>query len=295
MQLGFIGLGIMGKPMVRNLLRAGYSVLVWNRSQAAVDQCVADGAVAATPRELGERCDVVLTMLPDSPQVRQVVLEDPGIAAYLRPGTVLIDCSSINPVASREIAAALAERGVEMLDAPVSGGEPKAVDGTLAFMVGGKEAVLQQVRPVLEAMGSSVVHCGAVGAGNTTKLANQILVACHIQALAEALSLAQKAGVDPAVVVQAIRGGLAGSAVMEAKAAMMLSGDDRPGFKAALHRKDLDNVLACAGSVGAYVPMTAAAQQVLRWLDANGGGQSDHSAMARYYETLDGLRLGRTE
>lgn len=294
MKIGFIGLGIMGKPMVRNILKAGYrEVLVWNRSPKSMEEVVADGAIASTPREIGETCDVVITMLPNSPQVKEVMLGETGVAAYMKPGAVFIDCSSINPVASQEIAAVLAARGVEMLDAPVSGGEPKAIDGTLSFMVGGKQTVFDAYKPLLLTMGASAVRCGEVGAGNTTKLANQIIVACNIQALSEALMLAKKAGVDPELVFQAIRGGLAGSTVMEAKAPMMIGGNDKPGFKIDLHIKDLNNALDCAHSVGAPVPMTAQVQEILQWLHNHEGGQKDHSAIAQYYEYLTGTTLGQ--
>ena len=294
MKIGLIGLGIMGKPMVRNILKAGYrEVLVWNRSSKSMEEVVADGAIASTPREIGETCDVVITMLPNSPQVKEVMLCETGVAAYMKPGAVFIDCSSINAVASQEIAAVLAARGVEMLDAPVSGGEPKAIDGTLSFMVGGKQAVFDAYKPLLLTMGASAVRCGEVGAGNTTKLANQIIVACNIQALSEALMLAKKAGVDPELVFQAIRGGLAGSTVMEAKAPMMIGGNDKPGFKIDLHIKDLNNALDCAHSVGAPVPMTAQVQEILQWLHNHEGGQKDHSAIAQYYEYLTGTTLGQ--
>ena len=294
MKIGFIGLGIMGKPMVRNILKAGYrEVLVWNRSPKSMEEVVADGAIASAPREIGETCDVVITMLPNSPQVKEVMLGETGVAAYMKPGAVFIDCSSINPVASQEIAAVLAARGVEMLNAPVSGGEPKAIDGTLSFMVGGKQTVFDAYKPLLLTMGASAVRCGEVGAGNTTKLANQIIVACNIQALSEALMLAKKAGVDPELVFQAIRGGLAGSTVMEAKAPMMIGGNDKPGFKIDLHIKDLNNALDCAHSVGAPVPMTAQVQEILQWLHNHEGGQKDHSAIAQYYEYLTGTTLGQ--
>ncbi len=294
MKIGFIGLGIMGKPMVHNILKAGYEdVLVWNRSQAAVDVCVSYGAFSSTPREIGESCDVVITMLPNSPQVKEVMLGENGVASYMKPGSVFIDCSSINPVASKEIAKVLSAKGVEMLDAPVSGGEPKAIDGTLSFMVGGKKEVFEAHKDLLLTMGASAVLCGEVGAGNTTKLANQIIVACNIRAVAEALTLAQKAGVDPEAVFQAIRGGLAGSTVMDAKAPMMIAGNDKPGFKIDLHIKDLNNVLDCAHSVGAPVPMTASVMEIMQWLHTNGHGQCDHSAIAKYYEYLTGIQIGR--
>ena len=294
MKIGLIGLGIMGKPMAKNMLKGGYTdLLVSDLNKAAVEEVVACGAKAATNKEIGETCDVVLTMLPNSPHVKSVMLGENGVAAYMRPGTVFIDMSSINPVASKEIAAVLAEKNIEMMDAPVSGGEPKAIDGTLSFMVGGKQEVFDTYKPLLETMGASVVRCGDVGAGNTTKLANQIIVACNIQALAEALTLAQKAGVDPELVFKAIRGGLAGSTVMNAKAPMMIEGNDKPGFKIDLHIKDLNNALDCAHSVGAPVPMTASVQEILQWLHNNDCGQNDHSAIAKYYEHLTGIKIGR--
>lgn len=293
MKIGLIGLGIMGKPMAKNLLKAGYDLTVSDLNQASVDEIVAAGAKAATNAEIGETCDVVLTMVPNSPQVKAVMLGEDGVAAHMKPGSVFIDMSSINPVASKEIAAELAKRGIEMLDAPVSGGEPKAIDGSLSFMVGGKQEVFDTYKPLLETMGASVVRCGDVGAGNTTKLANQIIVACNIQALAEALTLAQKAGVDPELVFQAIKGGLAGSTVMNAKAPMMIAGNDKPGFKIDLHIKDLNNALDCAHTVGAPLPMTAEVQEVLQWLHNNGKGQADHSAIAQYYEKLTGIEIGR--
>ena len=293
MKIGLIGLGIMGKPMAKNLLKAGYDLTVSDLNQAAVDEVVAAGAKAATNAVIGETCDVVLTMVPNSPQVKAVMLGEDGVAAHMKPGSVFIDMSSINPVASKEIAAELAKKGIEMLDAPVSGGEPKAIDGTLSFMVGGKQEVFDKYKDLLGAMGASVVRCGEVGAGNTTKLANQIIVACNIQALAEALTLAQKAGVDPASVFAAIKGGLAGSTVMNAKAPMMIEGNDKPGFKIDLHIKDLNNVLDCAHAVGAPVPMTAEVQEILQWLHNRGEGQKDHSAIAHYYEYLTGIEIGR--
>ena len=293
MKLGLIGLGIMGKPMAKNLLKAGYELLVNDRNEANVAEVVAAGATAATQPEIGDTCDVVMTMLPNSPQVKEVMLTPGGVAEHMRPGTTFIDMSSINPVVSKEIAAVLEAKGIDMLDAPVSGGEPKAIDGTLSFMVGGKQEVFDKYKDLLGCMGASVVRCGDVGAGNTTKLANQIIVACNIQALAEALTLAQKAGVDPQLVFEAIKGGLAGSTVMNAKAPMMIAGDEKPGFKIDLHIKDLNNALDCAHAIGAPVPMTAEVQEVLQWLHNNGEGQHDHSCIAHYYEKLTGIQIGR--
>lgn len=294
MKIGFIGLGIMGKPMAKNILKSGIGELYVNtRNKSVVEELVTAGAAYATYQELGEKCDVILTMLPNSPQVKSVMLGENGVANSMRPGSVFIDMSSINPVASKEIAAALAEKGVDMLDAPVSGGEPKAIDGSLSFMVGGKQEIFDTYKPLLLTMGTSVVRCGEVGAGNTTKLANQIIVACNIQALSEALTLAQKAGVDPELVFQAIKGGLAGSTVMNAKAPMMIAGNDKPGFKIDLHIKDLNNALDCAHTVGAPVPMTAQVQEIMQWMHNHEGGQKDHSAIAQYYEYLTGIQIGR--
>lgn len=289
MKIGLIGLGIMGKPMAKNLLKAGYDLTVSDLNRSAVEEAVAAGAKSASNAEIGADCGVVLTMLPNSPQVKAVMLGEDGVAVHMKPGSTLIDMSSIDPMVSKEIASELEKRGIEMLDAPVSGGEPKAIDGTLSFMVGGKREVFDRHKELLGAMGASVVHCGGVGAGNTTKLANQIIVACNIQALSEAMTLAKMAGVDPHLVFQAIRGGLAGSTVMESKAPMMLEGNDRPGFKIDLHIKDLNNALDCAHSVGAPVPMTAQVQEVFQWLHSHGCGGDDHSSIIKYYRMLTGL------
>lgn len=293
MKIGFVGLGIMGKPMAKNLLKAGYEVWVNNRSAGPMEELAACGARKSSRKELAENCDIVMTMLPNGPQVKEVMLGEQGVASFMHAGQIFVDCSSISPVVSKEIARVLAEKGIEMLDAPVSGGEPKAIDGTLSFMVGGKQEVFDVCREILLSMGASAVRCGEVGAGNTTKLANQIIVACNIQAVAEAFTLAQKAGVDPELVFRAIRGGLAGSTVLDAKGPMMLSGNDKPGFKIDLHIKDLNNALDCAHTVGAPVPMTAAVQEILQWLHSRDCGQSDHSAIAKYYEYLTDIQLGR--
>lgn len=293
MKIGLIGLGIMGKPMGLNMLKAGFDLTVSDLNQDSVAELVKAGAKSATNKEIGSTCDVVMTMLPNSPQVKSVMLGDQGVAQFMKEGAVFIDMSSINPMASKEIAEALAPKKVQMLDAPVSGGEPKAIDGSLSFMVGGDKKVFDAHKNILDSMGASVVLCGDVGAGNTTKLANQIIVACNIRAVAEALTLAQKAGVDPALVFDAIKGGLAGSTVMNAKAPMMLEGNDKPGFKIDLHIKDLNNALDCAHSVGASVPMTASVQEILQWLHNNGCGNNDHSAIAKYYEHLTDIKIGR--
>lgn len=291
MNIGFIGLGIMGKPMVRNLLKAGHKVWVHNRSKGPEEELARDGAIPASYQDLAANAQLIFTMLPNGPQVKEVLLGPEGLGQYLRKGQTVIDCSSISPVAAREIAGELEAKGVDMLDAPVSGSDVKAKDGTLAFMVGGRESVFDACKPILLQMGASAVRCGEVGAGNTTKLCNQIIVACNIQALAEALTLAKAAGVDPQLVFQAIRGGLAGSTVMEAKSPMMLSGDDTPGFKVDLHLKDLANVADCAHAVGAPIPLTAQVTEVMQWLHTQGKGDADHSALSQYYERLTGRKL----
>lgn len=293
MKIGFIGLGIMGKPMVKNIVKGGFTdVMVNGRHQEVLDELAELGITSGSYEEIGKSCDVVMTMLPNSPQVKEVMLGEGGVGSFMKEGSILIDMSSINPVASKEIAEALAKRGVDMIDAPVSGGEPKAIDGSLSFMVGGKEELVEKYTPLLKTMGASVVRCGEIGAGNTTKLANQIIVACNIQTLSEALTLAKKAGVDPNLVFAAIRGGLAGSTVMDAKAPMMLSGNDKPGFKIDLHIKDLNNALDCAHTVGSPVPMTAEVMEIMQWLHSHEGGNKDHSAIAQYYEFMTGMKLG---
>jgi len=294
MKLGLIGLGIMGKPMARNLLKAGYDLTVYDINKGPVKEVVEAGArEAADVREIGANCDIIMTMLPDSPHVKSVVLGEGGLIETIREGSVFIDMSSINPVASQEISAELEKKGVKMLDAPVSGGEPKAIDGTLAFMVGGPQDVFDKCKPILEAMGSSVVRCGDIGAGNTTKLANQIIVALNIAAVSEAFMLAEKAGVDPQLVFEAIRGGLACSTVMEAKAPMIMAGNFKPGFKIDLHIKDLNNALSAGHSVGSPLPLTAQVMEMLQVLRIDGCGQDDHSAIAKYYEKLANTKIGR--
>ena len=290
MKIGFIGLGIMGKPMSKNLMKAGHELVVFDLNQDAVAEVVAAGATGAeSAKAVAEQCPLIITMLPNSPHVEAVVCGKDGVLEGAKPGTDIIDMSSIAPLASKAIAEKCAAAGVNMMDAPVSGGEPKAIDGTLSFMVGGKQEVFDQYKDILGAMGTSVVRCGDVGAGNTTKLANQIIVACNIQALSEALTLAKMAGVDPELVFQAIRGGLAGSTVMNAKAPMMIEGNDKPGFKIDLHIKDLNNALDCAHTVGSPLPMTAAVQEIFQWLHNNGCGQDDHSSIIKYYKKLTGI------
>lgn len=285
MKIGFIGLGIMGKPMSKNLLKAGYDLVVMDRSQAPVDELVKLGAKAAgTPKEVAAQSEVIITMLPNSPQVKEVVLGADGVIEGARPGVTVIDMSSIAPLVSREIAAELAEKGIELLDAPVSGGEPKAIDGTLSVMVGGKQEIFDKCYDIMKTMAGTVVRTGAVGAGNITKLANQVIVAINIAAVSEALTLASKAGVEPELVYQAIRGGLAGSTVLEAKAPMMMDRNFKPGFRINLHIKDLTNVLETSHEVGVPLPLTAAVMEMMQALKVDGLDGEDHSSLVKYYE-----------
>ncbi|NLD59809.1 MAG: 2-hydroxy-3-oxopropionate reductase [Clostridiales bacterium] len=292
MRIGFIGLGIMGKPMARNLLKAGHELVVYDVLKANVDLLAAGGALAgASSRDVAERCDLIITMVPDGPQVIEVVLGENGVLEGARPGATVIDMSSIDPQVSQRVCAACREKGVHMIDAPVSGGEPKAIDGTLSIMVGGDGKVFERFKDVLLQMGASAVWCGEIGAGNTTKLANQIIVALNIAALSEALLLATRAGVDPERVFHAIKGGLAGSTVMNAKAPMLLDRNFKPGFKIDLHIKDLNNALSAGHAVGAPLPLTAQVMEMMQTLHHDGCGQDDHSALAKYYEKICGAKI----
>ena len=295
MKLGFIGLGIMGKPMVRNLLKCGHEVVVFDVIKESVDISVKDGAKAvASPRAVAAECPIIITMLPNSPHVKAVVMGENGVLEGAKAGTILIDMSSIAPLASQEIEKACAAKGVKMIDAPVSGGEPKAIDGTMSIMVGGDKAVFDQVKDdILLKMGGSAVYCGGIGAGNTTKLANQVVVAVNIAAVAEAFTLAKKANVDPTLVFDAIKGGLAGSTVMNAKGPMMIDSNFKPGFKIDLHIKDLNNALDTGHGVGSPLPLTAMVMEMMQTLRADGFGQDDHSALAKYYAKVSGTRIGK--
>lgn len=287
MKIGFIGLGIMGKPMSKNLVKKGHDVVVFDLNKSSVDEVVALGAKRGeSGKDVAIRSDIVITMLPNSPQVKAVVLGAGGVAEGLKKGAILIDMSSIAPLASKEIAAKLAENNVEMLDAPVSGGEPKAVDGTLSIMVGGKEEIFNKCKDLLLDMGASAVLCGDIGAGNVTKLANQVIVALNIAAMSEAFMLATKVGVSPELVYNAIRGGLAGSAVLDAKGPMVMNRNFKPGFKVDLHIKDLANALETGAEVGAPMLLTSQVMEMLRNIKADGEGQSDHSAIVKFYEKL---------
>lgn len=287
MKVGFIGLGIMGRPMSKNLVKAGHELVVFDFNKEAVADLVSCGAEAAeNGKEVAQKCDVVITMVPNSPHVRAAVLGENGVADGAHEGSVVIDMSSIDPTESKAIGAELAKKGIEMLDAPVSGGEPKAIDGTLSVMVGGKKELFDKYYDLLMVMAGSVVYVGELGAGNVAKLANQIVVAVNIAAVSEALTFAKKAGADPELVYQAIRGGLAGSTVMDAKAPMMLNRNFKPGFRIELHIKDLNNALNAAHSISSPVPLTAQLMEIMQFLKSEGYDKEDHSSIVKYYEKI---------
>lgn len=292
MKIGFIGLGIMGKPMSKNLVKAGHELVVCDFNKDAVAELVEMGAKqAANGAEVAKECDVVITMLPNSPHVRSVALGENGIVDGAHEGSVLIDMSSIDPTESKKIGEELAKKGIEMLDAPVSGGEPKAIDGTLSVMVGGKKDLFDKYYDMLMVMAGSVVYVGELGSGNVAKLANQIVVAVNIAAVGEALAFAKKAGTDPELVYQAIRGGLAGSTVMDAKAPMMLSRNFKPGFRIELHIKDLNNALNAAHAISAPVPLTGQLMEMMQALRADGYEKDDHSSLVKFYEKIGNVTV----
>lgn len=287
MKIGFIGLGIMGRPMAKNLLKAGHQLVVADFNQDAVADLVSCGAAAAANgAEIASQAEVIITMVPNSPHVRAAVLGEGGIIETAKPGTVVIDMSSIDPTESKAIGAELAKKDVEMLDAPVSGGEPKAIDGTLSVMVGGKKELFDKYYDMLMVMAGSVVYVGELGSGNVAKLANQIVVAVNIAAVSEALTFAKKAGTDPELVYQAIRGGLAGSTVMDAKAPMILERNFKPGFRIELHIKDLNNALNAAHAISSPVPLTGQLMEIMQALKADGNEKDDHSSIVKYYEKI---------
>lgn len=287
MKLGFIGLGIMGKPMARNLINKGYEVTVFDINEAAVQQLKQDGAGEAhSPKEVAQGSEVIFTMLPKTEHVKSVIYGKNGIMEGAQEGSIIVDMSSITPVASKEIAAALDEKGLHMLDAPVSGGEPKAIDGTLAFMVGGKEEIFEKVKPVLECMGTAITLVGDHGCGTTAKLANQIMVNVNIAAMSEALVLAAKAGIDIKKMYEAIRGGLAGSAVLDAKVPLILERNFVAGGRIDINLKDLTNVMDTAHSIGVPIPLTSQVLEMFHALKVEGKEADDHGGLVQYYEKL---------
>jgi 2-hydroxy-3-oxopropionate reductase len=278
--IGFVGLGIMGKPMARNLLDAGFDLTVHSRSPAPVDELVAAGAKkAASPREVAAASGITITMLPDTPDVEDVLLGPDGVRAGATPGSLVIDMSSVDPGPTRAIAAILAERDVTMLDAPVSGGERGAIDGTLSIMVGGDDSAFERAMPIFDVVGANIVHIGPSGAGQVAKACNQLVVAATIEAVAEALLLAERFGVDAAKVRQALLGGFAGSKILEVHGQRMLDRTFDPGFRIRLHRKDARIVEHAAKDTGSPIPAFAVvAEQLQRAVDA-GDGERDHSGL----------------
>jgi 2-hydroxy-3-oxopropionate reductase len=284
----------MGKPMSKNLLKAGHTLVVFDVVAGPLAELTEAGAARGEScADTAARSDVIITMLPDGPEVETAVLGPGGVLEGARAGSTVVDMSSISPIVAQKVAAACAAKGVEFLDAPVSGGEPKATDATLAIMVGGKAEVFEKVLPILQKLGSSVTLTGPVGAGNVTKLANQIMVACNIAAMGEALVLATRAGLDPEVVFNAVKGGLAGSTVLNAKAPMVIARNFKPGFRIKLHQKDLRNALLAAESMKVSLPFTALAQQMLMALMNEGKGDLDHSAIVTFIEGMAGIEVKR--
>ena len=287
--VGFIGLGIMGRPMARNLLKAGHALVVHSRSQGPVDEIVKLGAKAAgSPKDVAAQCDVLITMLPNSPDVEQVALGPNGIIEGARRGLIFADLSTISPIVSKKVGKALEARGVAMLDAPVSGGEKGAIDGALSIMVGGDKAVFEKVLPIFQTMGKTITLLGPLGFGGFTKLANQIIVAVNLTALAEALTLGKKAGLDRELLLTALAGGLAGSKCLDQKKPNYLAGAYNPGFKIDLHYKDLGLIMESASALGVPVPTTAVVQQLFNAMRVKGRGGLDHSGVITLLEDLAG-------
>lgn len=285
--IGFIGLGIMGKPMAQNLLKAGYSLVVLNRHQKVTDELVTQGARSAErAQDVAAQSDVVITMLPDSPQVEEVLVSSGGVFEGVHKGQVVIDMSTISPVVTKQLAAQLAERGVTLLDAPVSGGDKGAIAGTLSIMVGGDAEVFSRCLPIFQALGKTIVHVGESGAGQVVKACNQIVVALTIEAVSEALVLGSKAGVEPTKILQVLGGGLAANRVMELRGEGMLTHNFAPGFRIRLHHKDLGIALGAGKAYGVPLPVTALVEQMLVALEVEGRGDLDHSALLTYLEDM---------
>ena len=292
-RVGFVGLGIMGKPMARNMMEAGYELTVHNRSPEKAEKLGEAGAtVAATPGEAAENSDVVITMLPDSPQVREVVAGEDGVLEGISQGSLVVDMSTISPVVTEELAEAVKQKGASMLDAPVSGGDVGAIEGTLSIMVGAEEADFERAKPLFEAMGTTITHVGPVGTGQVTKAANQIVVALTIEAVSEALVLGSRGGVAPEKILEVLSGGLAGNKVMEVKREKFLSHTFEPGFRSELHHKDLGIALAAGREYGVVLPVTAVVDQMLLSMRRKGWGGEDHSALLRVIEDLSQHEIG---
>jgi 2-hydroxy-3-oxopropionate reductase len=286
-RVGFVGLGIMGKPMATNLMDAGYKLTVHNRSPEKANELGEAGAsVANSPKEVAENADIIITMLPDSPQVSEVVAGEEGVLEGITEGSLIVDMSTISPVVTEELSEAVKEKGASMLDAPVSGGDVGAIEGTLSIMVGGEEADFHRAKPLFEAMGKTITHVGPVGAGQVTKAANQVVVALTIEAVCEALVLGSAGGVAPEKILDVLSGGLAGNKVMEVKREKFLSHRFDPGFRSELHHKDLGIALAAGREYGVVLPVTAIVDQMLLAMRKKGWGGEDHSALLRVIEDL---------
>lgn len=295
-RVGFIGLGIMGSPMARNLLQKGFQVTVFDLNQGAVDQLATEGATPATSgKEVAQNSDYVITMLPKGEHVRMAVFGENGVMEGASKGLIIVDMSSVSPVDSKEMAILAAAQGVHFLDAPVSGGEPKAIDGTLAIMVGGESAQFEEVKPVLQAMGSDIVLVGDSGCGTTAKLANQIIVNLNIAAVSEALTLASKAGIDIDKMYQAIRGGLAGSTVMDAKIPMILDRNFKAGGRVDINLKDLTNVMNTAHELSVPLPLSSQLLEIFHSLKADGKEALDHASIVQHYEKMANVTVERKE
>ena len=291
-KIGFIGLGVMGKPMARNLLQAGYPLAAHDVIRSAVGELVKEGAREAfSPREIAQWADIIITMVPDGAALEAVIFGESGVLEGIGPGRILIDMSSVEPRVSKKMAEALALKGAEMLDAPVSGGEPGAVAGTLSIMAGGKKNVFERVQPVFEVLGNGGLLIGPIGSGNIAKLANQIMVAINLISVAEGLVFAAKAGANPRLVFEAVKDGLAGSNCLNAKAPMILARNFKPGARLEIHIKDLHNALTAGHEVGAPLPFAALAMEVMQALKALGEGQIDHGGVIRYFERLAGIEV----
>jgi 2-hydroxy-3-oxopropionate reductase len=293
-KVGFIGLGIMGGPMAKNLMEADHELVLYNRTREKAEELAGDGAagVAASPREVAEGSDIVVTMLPDSPQVREVITGEHGVLEGLKEGALVVDMSTISPVVTEELAEKVKEKGASMLDAPVSGGDVGAIEGTLSIMVGGEEGDFERARPLFDVMGKTVTHVGPTGAGQVTKAANQIVVALTIEAVSEALVLGSRGGVSPQKILDVLGGGLAGNKVMEVKREKFLSHTFDPGFRSELHHKDLGIALAAGREYGVALPVTAIVDQMLLSMKRKGWGGEDHSALLRVIEDLSQHEIG---
>lgn len=294
-KIGFIGLGVMGRPMSRNLMKAGYELVVHNRSQGPVRELSADGAeVAETPYEVAEKSNIIITMLPDSSHVSEVVTGEHGVFQGAKEESLLVDMSTISPIATRELAQEANDSGVEMLDAPVSGGDIGAQNGTLSIMVGGSAQNFQRAEPIFSAMGKTIVHVGAIGTGQVVKACNQLVAALAIEALSEALVLGSKAGVDPALIIRVLSGGLAANKIMEVRGKRLIEHDFEPGFKAELHSKDLDIALAAGKEYRVSLPSTALVAQMFQALQARGQGEKDFTAVLTVVEELAQHKVGES-